>query len=86
MFLLWHSEIKPPIVVESKEELVVYIKMQEAVGGGGTPRYKDMPEEYFEGMYICCLCLEFTLTWQTELPFLELFWFPAYILKYCICR
>ena len=51
MFLLWHSELKPPIVVESKEELEVYIKMQEAVGGG-TPRYKDMPEEYFEGMYI----------------------------------
>ena len=51
MFLLYHSELKPPIVIESEEELKAYIMMQEAVGGG-TPRYEDMPEEYFEGMYI----------------------------------
>jgi len=51
MFLLWHSELKPPIVIESKEELEAYIMMQQAVGGG-IPRYEDMPEEYFEGMYI----------------------------------
>ena len=51
MFLLWHSDLKPPIVIESKEELDIYIKMQEAVGGG-TPRYIPMPEEFFEGQYI----------------------------------
>ena len=51
MYLLWHSDLKAPIVIDTKEELMVYIQLMRTLGKG-TPRWVEMPPEYFEGMDI----------------------------------
>ena len=51
MYKLWHSDIKPPIVLETKEELLVYIQLMRTIGNG-TPRYEELPDDYFEGVDI----------------------------------
>ena len=45
MYLLWHSELKPPVVLISMEEVKVYIQLMRVLGKG-TPRYCEVPEDY----------------------------------------
>ena len=51
MYLLWHCELKKPIIIDTKEELMIYIQLMRTLGKG-TPRWKEMPPEYFEGVDI----------------------------------
>ena len=51
MYLLWHSELKPPVVIETKEELMVYIQLMRTIKGV-TPRWQEVPDEFFEGVNI----------------------------------
>ena len=45
MFLLWHSDLKPPVVLISMEEVKVYIQLMRVLGKG-TPRYCEVPLDY----------------------------------------
>ena len=45
MYLLWHSELKPPVVLVSMEEVKVYIQLMRVLGKG-TPRYCEVPNDY----------------------------------------
>jgi len=38
MYLLWHSELKPPVVLVSMEEVKTYIQLMRTLGKG-TPRW-----------------------------------------------
>ena len=51
MYLLWHSNLKPPVIIETKEELIIYIQLMRTIGKG-TPRFEELPDEYFEGIDI----------------------------------
>ena len=45
MYLLWHSELKPPVVLVSMEEVKVYIQLMRVLGKG-TPRFCEVPNDY----------------------------------------
>ena len=45
MYLLWHSELKPPVVLVSMEEVRVYIQLMRVLGKG-TPRYCEVPMDF----------------------------------------
>ena len=45
MYLLWHSELKPPVVLVSMEEVKVYIQLMRTLGQG-TPRYCEVPMDF----------------------------------------
>ena len=45
MYLLWHSNLKPPVVLMSMEEVKVYIQLMRVLGKG-TPRFCEMPHDY----------------------------------------
>ena len=45
MYLLWHSELKPPVVLVSMEEVKVYIQLMRTLGKG-TPRFCEVPNDY----------------------------------------
>ena len=45
MYLLWHSELRPPVVLVSMEEVKVYIQLMRALGKG-TPRFCEVPNDY----------------------------------------
>ena len=45
MYLLWHSDLKPPVVLVSMEEVKVYIQLMRVLGKG-TPRYCEVPFNY----------------------------------------
>ena len=45
MFLLWHSELRPPVVLDSMEEVKIYIQLMRVLGKG-TPRFCEMPPDY----------------------------------------
>tara|TARA_B100001564_G_C20613097_1_gene658500 strand:+ start:590 stop:745 length:156 start_codon:yes stop_codon:yes gene_type:complete len=51
MYQLWHSNLKPPIVIETEEELKVYIQVMRTIGKG-TPDWREIPDDYFEGIDI----------------------------------
>jgi len=48
MYLLWHCELKPPIVLISMEEVRVYIQLMRILEKG-TPRWSQIEDDYFEG-------------------------------------
>ena len=57
MYKLWHSDLKPPIVIETKEELLVYIQLMRTIGKG-TPRFEELPDEMeLSVMELCGLTL-----------------------------
>ena len=45
MFLLWHCELKPPIVLMNMDEVRVYIQLMRTIGKG-TPRFCEVPFNY----------------------------------------
>jgi len=45
MYLLWHSELKPPVVLISMEEVKIYIQLMRTLGKG-TPRYCEVPMDF----------------------------------------
>ena len=51
MYLLWHCELKPPIVLISIEEVRVYIQLMRILEKG-TPRWSAIEEDYLDGMGI----------------------------------
>ena len=48
MYLLWHSNVKPPVVLVSMEEVKVYIQLMRVLGKG-TPRWCAAPEDFSNG-------------------------------------
>ena len=51
MYLLWHSELKPPVVRISREEVRIYVQLMRVLGKG-TPRWCEIEDDYFEGIGI----------------------------------
>ena len=47
MYLLWHSELKPPVVLASMGEVKVYIQLMRCLGKG-TPRWVQLEDDWFE--------------------------------------
>ena len=47
MYLLWHSELKPPVVLASMKEVKIYIQLMRSLGKG-TPRWVQLEDDWFE--------------------------------------
>ena len=47
MYLLWHSDLKPPVVLVSFQEVKVYIQLMRTLGKG-TPRWTQLEDDWFE--------------------------------------
>lgn len=51
MYFLWHSELKPPVLLMNLREVQIYIQLMRTTVGQ-TPRWCKIEDDYFEGANI----------------------------------